>query len=171
MKKILFLPFRRFIVFFLLSALVFSCQEDEDKPDPETYFIKAIIHNAVVLFEDQASVWATTNHIGEQFELGIYGTIGDATGIIIQVFDGESLTNSTYSGLLQAGDHLEGVRFSFVDGLENYLTDSSNPMGSVTIIQLNDTLVQGTFSGTVKELTSGETLEITNGEFLIKLVN
>jgi hypothetical protein len=154
-----------------MALLVFSCQEDEKEPAPETYFIQATINNTVVEFKDQPSLGATTAHYGDQYELGIYGNIEEITGILIQIYDTEPLGLGNYSGLVQTDNQMVGVRFSYVDELDNYLTDFSNPEGSLTISMLNDTLVRGFFSGVVKKTSSEETLTITNGEFFVKLVN
>ena len=164
-------PGVRLFAFFLMLIFMYSCQEEEKDPSPEKYFIKASINNTFVEFEDQGSIGATLTQYGNQHELGIFGNIEEISGILIQVYDNEAFMVGYYSGLVQAGDHLEGVRFSYVDGLENYLTDTENPVGSVEIILLNDTVARGYFSGVLKHSTSEETINISNGEFYVRVSN
>lgn len=169
MNKNILLALTRLLAVLLFLASFVACQDEDDNEPAEEYFIEATINNAVVKFDDQSSLGAVIMQYEGQYDLGIYGNIGDFTGILIQVYDGDPLSTGNYSGLVQNGDHLEGVRFSYVDELDNYMTDITNPVGSVEITQLNDTLVRGNFSGVLKHLTSGETLSITNGKFFVRI--
>ncbi|MDX9942400.1 MAG: hypothetical protein RBS53_09270 [Bacteroidales bacterium] len=171
MKHDIFNNFLRLLAVIIFSTPILSCRDEVEKPYVEEYFIEVTINDAVVKFDDQASIGAIFNQYEGQYELGIYGNIGDFTGILIHIYDGEPLGTGSYSGLAQQEGFWEGVRFSFVDDLDNYLTDPEDPTGSVEILQMNDTIVRGNFSGVLKHLTSEETINISNGKFYVKHSN
>ncbi|MEX0996809.1 MAG: hypothetical protein WDZ45_07160 [Flavobacteriaceae bacterium] len=97
---------------------------------------------------------------------------GDTRTFLIYVYDDEPIGTQTYSGYQEFhnGGLFYGVQLIYFDQVEQavYSTNLDDPQSSVTITTINNSVIKGTFSGTLLSPISGEEMVITNGEFQVE---
>lgn len=175
------------IVFSLLLnyGLTTSCSSDDDNganSAGELYF-KASFGN--INFEvdnsnkEQLDGFIETishpnfTYYGSQIVAEIITTSGgDTRSFVIYVYDDEPIGTQTYSGVeeFQNGGFFYGVQFFYVDQVLQtfYSTKVDDPHSSITFTTINNSIIKGTFSGTLLSLITGDELVITNGEFQVE---
>ena len=147
MKKLLF------ILFLLNLQLVFSnCSKDDDSTP--TYFINAKING-----DDFSSGTITANQIGPF--INVTGLQGLSNALSLSI--ATSLTNGTYSFDILDTDQVAAGYGNTLPGGINVNAES----GSMTITELDTTaqIVSGTFEFSGTDDNSGDTYNITSGEF------
>lgn len=163
---------------FSFSALVFSfillmnnCGLVDDIAD--RYFIRMKVNSVDKRFNDQTNLFGFVGLNGNQYSMLIASGNGlEMVGI--QVLDDEDITTKTYAGLTldQSGNFMQGIVLSFTDEASvDFSTDQNNAQGAVTITTINSTEIGGTFSGTLRNPLDGATLQITDGEFLVRRID
>jgi hypothetical protein len=161
----------KLLIIFGLALFQLSCNDENEVVKPERYLIRFVFNDAVIEFDDQASLGATTSIVNGQHMATIYGGEGEFTGITIQVFSNSAINTGTYSGFSQNEQYAQGLKFTFVYDLDNYLTDTDNPIGSLTITELTDSTFRGSFSATLIHQSSEETVTLSQGGFYIKIMD
>jgi len=155
----------------LSAMLFFSCNNDNDFVKPERYLVRFVFNDAVIEFDDQASLGATLSLVNGQHMATIYGAEGEFSGLTIQVFSNSAITTGTYSGFSLNEHYAQGVKFTFVYDLDNYLTDTDNPSGSLTITELTDSTFRGSFSAVLVHQLFEETITLSQGGFYVKIMD
>jgi hypothetical protein len=72
-------------------------------------------------------------------------------------------------GLLQAFLGYQNVNLSNNIGETLFVTDTTDPVSTLQIIEITENTIQGTFSGIIQNPLVSNDLTITNGEFLLEL--
>lgn len=175
------------IVFTLLLnyGLTTSCSSDDDNgetSEAELYF-KASFGN--INFEvdntnkEQLDGFVETishpnfTYYGSQIVAQtIITSGGDTRSFVIYVYDDEPIGTQTYSGVqeFQNGGFFYGVQLFYFDQVEQtvYSTNVDDPHSSITFTTINNSIIKGTFSGTLLSLVTGDEVVITNGEFQVE---
>lgn len=97
---------------------------------------------------------------------------GDTRSFVILTYDDEPIGTQTYSGVQEFhnGGFFYGVHFFYVDHVLQtvYLTNTDDPNSSITFTTINNSIIKGTFSGTLLNPITGDEVVITNGEFQVE---
>jgi hypothetical protein len=118
------------IIFFLFATFLFSCGDDSDVVKPEKYFIRLIIEENIIEFDDQGSIGAIFSQSGPQYSLYLFGSEEDISGITIQILSDNPITTGIYSGFSELASFSVGVYI-------HLLMDSttSPPMPKTPLVQ------------------------------------
>ena len=154
------------LFFFLLTATIISCSEDSSENDSQQYYMKAKINGVQKEFSDDFFGQYYANYPNGPI-IYIGGTSNPSTavpGFSILVEGNEQVTAKTYSH----GPYtlFASYRASLEESL--YYSDGlSQPRDfTLTVTKFTNVSVEGTFKGMLKN-DSGETISITEGEFVI----
>lgn len=161
----------KILLIFGLALFTFSCNGENEVIKPERYLIRFVFNDAIIEFDDQASLGATTSVANGQHLLTIYGGEGEFSGLTIQVFSNSAITTGTYSGFSQNEQYAQGLKFTFVYDLDNYLTDIENPTGTLSITELTDSTFRGSFSAVLIHQSSEESVTLTQGMLYVKAMD
>lgn len=154
-----------------LTFLVFSCNDENERVKPERYLIRLVFDDSVIEFDDEGSLGATKSAVNGQYLTTIYGGQDETIGLTIQVFSNSAITTGTYSGFSQGEEIAQGVKFTFVYEFDNFLTDTDNPIGSLTISELTDSTIRGTFSAALIQQSPEETITLSQGVFYVEIID
>jgi|GEM_PF-4997833 len=167
------IPFSLFFLFLLLAVVIGGCSKDES-PEEEAgdFFIRAKIDGVQVEMKEQRTLQGLAGNNGVQHSAYIEGENEVQQALTIHFFDLEPVGVGTYSGLevVEAG-FFKGVNIGYIfDATTVYATALEGPVSSGTISVLNENEIKGTFSGTIREPITGETLTVSAGEFYVKTI-
>jgi hypothetical protein len=149
MKKLRIILCFSFLI--LISVSIISCNDDEGG-GLLSNSIKFKIDGNLVEFKDQSKLFGIYGNNGSQHTLLIQSDNGEEE-INIQIFDDSPITVATYTGFeLNSNNVIEGIVIGFFpsDG-SLFSTDASNMVGSVTVTELGNTLIKGTFAGQLRD--------------------
>jgi hypothetical protein len=165
-KNVKFLMLGIILVAFFAS----SCKKDDNEPENSAYKIRFEVDGSLVEFNLQGSLLAAFANSGSQYNAVFTGS-DSQRNIGLQVFDNKVITENTYSGYTISGSSVVGALMHYEDLNGTLYTQGSNNMDlRITITELTDKIVRGTFSGTL--LSAGKTdISITNGEFYVWRAN
>lgn len=154
------------VVFALLSG---GCKKDDDSGS-DGYHMKFKLDGAQVEFNMQTALVAAFAQSGTQYNAVFSGSDGKSnTGL--QVFDNKAISASKYSGYTISNSAVVGALMHYEDMNGTVYTQGSvNPDIEITIVEINSTIVKGTFRGTLKS-TGKADISITNGEFFVWRAN
>nr|MBI1232102.1 hypothetical protein [Cytophagales bacterium] len=173
----------------LLVALSWSCglTADEDVDDdtiPTTgFFLKAKIDGVLVEFkQEDLQLVSIGSAIPGVYEMGISAgsSAGDNIGfsevITLIVKDDSPIGVKTYNYLrpfTETGFGLKGFTLGYIKATEGlgYVTDVDEEDSILEITELTANRIKGKFSGIIYEIVSGNSKNITDGEFILKVNN
>lgn len=153
----------------VILAMVFSSCKKEDA-GPEEYVMKFKANGAPVVLNVRGSLVAAFAQAGTVFN-GVFTGSDNVSSISLQVYDNKTISATTYSGYKLVGSAIVGALISYNDAKGTpYTQGSVNPDASVTISEITETTVRGTFSGTLKSAGNPD-ISITEGEFYVWRAN
>jgi len=142
-----------------------SCKKDKKNPTPAaTGTMTVTIDGNLTSFSKYTNV--------------ITGSVNDVNFTAIEgiASDGSSFS-VTVNGTLTAGETFTSndpdpgnePELLYVSGNNSYMNGFDNPSVNVKITAISSTNIQGTFSGTIKEFTSGAPKVVTEGKFNVPI--
>lgn len=168
--KILIDKATRCLLCLALPVLLFSlgsCSDDDN--GGSSYFLRCKINGAQIEFTQEATLTASFAQSGEQHN-GLFTGYDETANVSLQVFDGKSITEGTYTAFTLSGSIFVGALIGYSDNGTLYSPDALNSDVVITIAEMTSTTVRGTFSGTLG--ASGKPdVKLTQGEFLVKRFN
>jgi hypothetical protein len=166
-KNVKFLMLGIILVTFFAS----SCKKDDNnEPDNSAYKIRFEVNGSLVEFNLQGSLLAAFANSGSQYNAVFTGS-DSKRNIGLQVFDSKEITENSYSGYTISGSSVVGTLMHYEDLDGTLYTQGSNNMDlRITITELTDKIVRGTFSGTL-HASGKSSISITNGEFYVWRAN
>ncbi len=156
--------------FACIILLVSSCKKDSAVVDNDTYYMRFKANGVQFQFTEQASLVATFAQTGTIFTSSFTGLDG-LSQIVLFVYDNKEIAVKTYSGYFLVGSSFIGALISYNDPSGNFYKEGiGNSDGTVTISEMTDKTVRGSFGGTV--VANGKAdIKITNGEFFLWRAN
>lgn len=170
----------------LLSVIIpLACSSDKKnhtlKLNADQTYIKATINGVEYLFDDEDYLLALNGPTPDgRFSLTITGNVPEdinaaSVAISIIIFSKTDIQQGIYAN----GEFVEyeyfgplfiGPQLGFISQAQNqmWVTDVNNPQSEVHILELNETGVKATFSGTLINPVNRSSTTITNGELLVK---
>jgi hypothetical protein len=144
-------------------------------------YIKATINGVEYLFDDEDYLLALNGPTPDgRFGLTITGNVPEDTdaasvAISIIIFSKTDIQQGLYTN----GEFVEygyfgplfiGPQLGFISqaNMQMWVTDVNNPQSVVDILELTETGVKATFSGTLVNPVNKSTTTITNGELFVK---
>ncbi len=165
-------PFKKsksLVLGLVIMAMVFSSCKKEDA-SPEEYVMKFKSNGSQVVLNVQGSTVAAFAQAGTVFN-GVFTGSDNVSSISLQVYDNKTISATTYSGYKLVGSTIVGALISYNDAAGTpYTQGSANPDASVTISEITETTVRGTFSGTLKSAGKPD-IAVTDGEFFVWRAN
>ncbi len=169
--KVKILNFRAMILILgiVFSSLVFnSCKKDATSGDG--YVMRFYVDGSKVEFTGQGSLVAAFAQSGTIFNAVFTGYTANSN-MGLQIFDNKAIGATTYSGYGIVGSSIVGVLISYEDTDGTVYTQGTGTTdATITISEITDTTVRGTFSGTLKANGKPD-IKITNGEFFVWRAN
>jgi hypothetical protein len=173
------------IIATMVALLSFGCEKDDDQDldtddNPSGYFVKAKVDGTLVEFKTATLInGAMGNTLPGVYDLTVSGArqmsgqsaLAESISIILRVTS--PITENSYSGLEPFEYGLKGVLLGYTLESENraYTTDSNAANSFLEITEIKEASLKGKFNGVVKDILSGETKTITEGEFFVKRNN
>ena len=151
---------RTSIIITLALVTLLGCKKD---PDPVSYFLKATINGTLTQFNYPA--YADTILGSNYTSTVVSGTLGGSDHIFSFTFRSNSqalLVPGTYTGT-----NTYILTVTLVKGsLSKFYSNQGNANFTVVVQTVNNTYVEGTFSGTLKEASNAaDILTVTDGSF------
>lgn len=153
-----------------------TIQNNTDEP-----YIKATINGVEYLFDDEDYLLALNGPTPDgRFSLTITGNVPEdinvaSVAISIIIFSKSDIqqmlyTNGEFVEYGYFGPLFIGPQLGFMSQAEMqmWVTDVNNPQSVVDVLELTETGVKGTFSGTLVNPVNKSTTTITNGELFVK---
>lgn len=141
-----------------------SCKKEKKTAAPASGSMNATIDGSVTNFSS-STVVLTGSTDGANFT-AIQGNAADGSTMSITIY-GTLTAGTTYT--TQDPDPTNEPDLLYVSGNDNYMNEVNNPSVSITITSVSSSSIQGTFSGTVTDMTSGanqgKAKVITEGKF------
>lgn len=152
---------RNLITLSLLLGLMTlnSCKKDKKTSTVNSGSITATIDGNVTKFSNAVVLTGSTG--GNNFT-AIEGNASDGSTMSITIY-GTLTAGTTYTS--NDPDPSGAPILLYVSGSNNYMNAIDNPSVSIKITAISSSSIQGTFSGTVTETSSGAAKVITNGQF------
>lgn len=160
------------------SSSCVSNEEDDMNPDENNsgYYLKAKVDGRLVEFKSETLLSAQTGSsipgvhaltLSGGRELS--GQSGLEENISIVLTDTSPITEKRYTGLAPFEYGLKGVLLGYALEAEEkaYVTDVNDPSVNLEITAMKQNTIKGKFSGVVKDMLSGGTKTITEGEFFL----
>lgn len=154
------------VVLMLSVAALSSCKKDKKvsaTPTP-TGSVTATIDGEALNFSASTLVLSGSTN-GANFT-AIQGNASDGTTMTITIY-GTLTAGKTYTS--NDPDPGNEPILLYASGDDGYLNDITNPSVSVTLTAVSSSSIQGTFSGTVTDISAGankgKSKVITNGKF------
>jgi hypothetical protein len=187
MKNIMHI--KTFLLGILLIGFSFGCDITEDLDlDPDDlntsgFFLKAKVNGVLVEFKQADMQFVNIgSSIPGVYELAISAgaSLPDDSGysevITLIVRDDSPIGVKTYDYLrpfTETGFGLKGFTLGYLNASESlgYVTDVDEEDSALQITELTNTRIRGKFSGIIYEIVSGNTKNITEGEFFLKVDN
>lgn len=143
----------------LIIAGFSSCKKDK-KVSPPSGSMTASIDGKSISFSTHTMV--VTGSVNDVNFTAIQGNASDGSTMSVTV-NGTLTAGTTYT----SSDPDPGNEPVLLYGLgnDNYMNGINNPSVNVTITAVSSSSIQGTFSGTVTDMTSGTDKVITAGKF------
>lgn len=157
-----------FGIAFCLGVVFFSSCKKEKKTDP---FLKGTVTadvDGVATDFSSFAIAVTGSSNGNDFT-AVQGDAKDGSSIGLTVY-GAIIAGKTYTPENQE----IGTRpiLTYSTGDDDFLTDFNNPSVTITITGVSSSSIQGTFSGSVTDITpganQGKTKVITSGKFNVQ---
>lgn len=173
----------------LIIGFSFGCGITEDEnPDLDDlntsgFFLKAKVNGVLVEFkQEDMQLVNIGSAIPGVYELAISAgaSLPDESGysevITLIVRDDSPIGVKTYDYLrpfTENGFGLKGFVLGYLNASESlgYVTDVDEEDSILQITELTNTRIRGKFSGIIYEIVSGNTKNITEGEFFLKVDN
>lgn len=154
------------VVFAFLSG---GCKKDNDAGSGG-YHMKFKVDGTQIEYSVQGALVAAFGQSGTQYNAVISGSDGKSNAGL-QVFDNKAISASIYSGYTISNSAVVGALMHYEDLNGTVYTQGTvSPDIEITIIEINATIVKGTFRGTLKSAGKAN-ISITNGEFLVWRAN
>jgi len=153
-----------------LCVLILSACGSSTEPSETELFLRFNANGSLVEFTNAASLFAAFTSTSGQSNLVITG-YDAVSGTNLQIYDNGPVGTGTYSGYGVVGNVLVGTLMAYEDpsGTE-YVTNPGSADVTITVSEITDTRVRGTFSGTLE--ASGEPdLVVTAGSFVVQRAN
>jgi len=151
------------IVCLLFTAFI-ACGDDDDGVDTTNNSADLRVDVDGVNFELSAIVTQMSS-MGRYIAITATESVGmgDGLGVSIGTLDEQepALAVGTYSSV----DGNTGLLYTAGTTIYQTFDTESTAQITITALNTNEKTISGTFQGTVKNLASGETIELTNGEF------
>ena len=166
------LPRRALAPLVLALAFLAGCSSGNSTTGPsgDSYYLRLKANGTQVQFTNDASLQGAFSQSGIQYN-GLFTGFDAASNMSLQVFDGAAITPKSYSGFDISGGALRGVLLTYQDtGGVVYGSGGNGTDAVVTITEMSQTAVKGTFSGTVK-VNGHPNVAITAGEFVVHRAN
>jgi hypothetical protein len=178
MKKSIIKNWALFAVLVFLASSGCVSEDDDTNPDNNNsgYFLKAKVDGKLVEFKTETllsagtgssipGVYALTLSGGRELS----GQSGLEENISIVLTDTSPITEKHYTGLVPFEYGLKGVLLGYSLEVEEkaYVTDVNDPSVNLEITEMKQNSIKGKFSGVVKDILSGGTKTITEGEFFL----
>lgn len=155
--------------FIVLSAAISACKKD-DTTSNEQYAFKFKANGTQVVLNQQASLVAAFAQSGNIYNAVFNGSDGVSIAIL-QVYDNKAISSTTFSGYNLVGGSIVGALISYDDATgTGYMQGAGNSDATVTISEITEKTVRGTFSGTLTA-TGKPDIAITDGEFYVWRAN
>lgn len=157
-----------FLLLLLGATLVAACDSGgTDDPDAGEYFVRFSAGETPISFTRQGSIVGTFAQSGNQHN-AIFTGYDETTGIHLQIYDREAVTEQTYSGYGFETDAVVGVLIGYYNADGSYASGASPTEETrVVVSEITETSVRGTFQGTVKADGLPD-LALTEGEFFVQ---
>jgi hypothetical protein len=166
------LPARPLAPLVLALACLAGCSSSNSTTGPSgnSYYLRFKANGTQVEFTSEPSLIGAFAQSGIQYN-GLFTGYDANSNMSLQVFDGAAITQKSYSGYDITGGALVGVLLTYqTTGGVVYGSGGVGTDAVITITELSQTAVKGTFTGTMK--ASGHpNLSITQGEFVVHRAN
>ena len=165
------------LVLAIMALLLSSCKKD-DNIGGNSYMISFKTNGVLEEFplEDAVSGSFYEDVTKTQFGLRFTGT-DNPRKIYLDVYDDKMITESPYTGYAvtpatgQKPAYIVGAKIAYsTDAQTTHSTISQNPDVTISISEITQTTVRGTFSGTLKSNGKAD-IDITEGKFFVRVVN
>lgn len=162
--------------FLVFTAIVFSlifiisCSKDDETPGE--YFMRFKANGASVEYTNQLGLTAGFAQNGNQHVATISGWNDASSNFSLLLYNLAPITEVTYSGYSVSVDGTVGVFFAHKEKDSGAVFSSGVTTdfdASVTISEITETGVKGTFSGLIKASGFSD-ITITEGSFFVKRV-
>jgi hypothetical protein len=149
----------------ILAIVSFSsCKKDKKTPAPASGSMSATIDGTVIDF-GKSTVVLTGSTNGADFT-AIQGNAADGSSMSLTIY-GTLTAGTTYT--TQDPDPANEPQLLYVKGNDNYMNETNNPSVSIKITSVSTSSIQGTFLGSITDITTGAnqgTVKvITEGKF------
>ncbi|MEE4285236.1 MAG: hypothetical protein V2I31_03775 [Mariniphaga sp.] len=149
--------------------LLGSCAKDED---PGEYFMRFKANGTLVEYTNQLGLAASFAQSGNQHVSTISGWNDASSNFSLLLYNLAPIAESTYSGYSVSVDGTVGVLFAHKEKESEAVFSSGvtpDYDARITISELTETGVKGTFSGLIKAAGYPD-ISITEGAFFVKRV-
>jgi hypothetical protein len=166
--------FKKQVIYVFLAIAVFAfvligCKKDDDAGSG-VYRMKFKVDGNQVEFNLQTALVAAFGQSGSQYNSVISGS-DSKSNVGLQVFDNKIIATGKYSGYTISNSAVVGALMHYQDLNGTVYTQGTvSPDIEITINEINDTTVKGTFRGTLKS-TGKANISITDGEFFVWRAN
>lgn len=160
------------LAFMLLVSSVFfvtSCSKDED---PGEFYMRFKANGTLVEYTNQLGLSAGFAQSGNQHVGTISGWNDASSNFSLLLYNLSPISETTYSGYAVSVDGTVGVLFAHKEKESGTVFSSGvtpDYDARVTLLQLTETGVKGTFSGTIRAAGHPD-ISISEGEFFVKRV-
>ena len=174
------------LIAMMVAIMSFGCDNKDDQDlDPDNdnasgYFVKAKVDGNLVEFKTETLLsGAMSSSLPGVYDLAVSGArqmsgqsaLAESISIILR--ETSPITENSYSGLEPFEYGFKGVLLGYSLEVEDkaYTTDVNAADSFLEITEIKEASLKGKFNGVVKDLLSGETKTITEGEFFVKRGN
>jgi hypothetical protein len=150
-------------------GVLFSSCKKSSSADDSGYFVQANANGTLVKYPGYTAAFSST--LSGFYVLDIQGqeSLTSSTDILAAVIMYESpLTTKTYTDVFVNGSPQGTVSYYDHTGNQYSSVLAVTPAVSITISVITSTYVTGTFSGTTVDISTGETVTLTNESFKVK---
>jgi hypothetical protein len=154
----------------ILSVMTNSCKKASSENGE--YFVKFKAGNNNINYSNQAGLYYTATQSGNSHFIIISGFNNASSNISLQVYSNAAVTTGTYSSYSVGSGIPLGVIIGYLDAGSGELFNTAGAVTDaiITITEINNTHVKGSFSGTVKKSGQAD-IVISSGEFYVKKIN
>jgi hypothetical protein len=153
----------------ILGAITLSCKKD--KTDSSPYFVQCNIDGVKLEFRGETEVMGVISFATNVHSVHITA-LDEPADMTLQLYSTNPISARTYNGFTFVSGNLIGCVVGYSpDGFVTYISESDLPDDPVIIIEeITNQHIKGKFHGTI--YSSGRpTLEVTEGEFFVKLID
>jgi hypothetical protein len=159
------------LVVLVSGAFLFESCSKEDE-DPGEYFMRFKANGTLVEYTNQLGLSAGFAQSGNQYVGTISGWNDASTNFSLLLYNQAPITESTYSGYAVSVNGTVGVLFAHKEKESGDVFSSgvtADYDARVTLSEITETGVKGTFSGLIKAAGHPD-ITITEGSFFVKRV-